>query len=165
MLIGFLLAFMVTDKAWEKFQNNPTFTTLILNPRGMKIAYPTTTVCPHNSEDPRKVVEFMNEFEVAVNHSKEINELLSAIPNFSYGRQGLKSLISSTPVKHIVNEITDFDLRALAFELAISCSKLIKTCLFRKKPINCCDNFLPVFSEHGFCYAFNSRVYSTPHDE
>lgn len=166
MLVGFLLAFIVTDKAWKKFQTNPTFTSLMLSHEGMKIIYPSVSVCPNFAVDPRKVAELVGKFGDISNQTKqELEEFLSAIPNFSYGSDGLKSFVFSDVVRRDVHRLALADPRALAFQLASSCYDVLRSCKFSNKEFDCCDVFLPIYSEHGFCYSFNSRVYGTSHDE
>lgn len=62
-------------------------------------------------------------------------------------------------LKIIGDYLKSDDLRIMAFKLAIGCEDLIKNCEFKEHPIDCCVNFLPRLSEHGFCYSFNSRSY------
>lgn len=165
MLVGFLLAFSVTDKAWQKFQTNPTFTSLILNQHDIRIAYPTITVCPGEAEDPQKVEEFIKKLGVSGNDSEEIAELLKAIPNFSYGSHGLKSLVTSDVVRRNEEKLFTTDPRVLAFKLAKSCDAILGLCYFKGQTIECCSAFLPVYSEHGFCYAFNTKTYGSKQEE
>lgn len=39
------------------------------------------------------------------------------------------------------------------------CEEIFESCEFKSYNTNCCDYFLPVFTEKGFCYTFNSRHY------
>lgn len=39
------------------------------------------------------------------------------------------------------------------------CEDIFTECSFKSYNISCCDHFFPVFTEIGFCYAFNSRLY------
>lgn len=165
MLIGFLLAFSITDKAWQKFQNNPTFTSLVLNPEKVKITFPTISVCPDSAADPKKVSILMKRSGIDGNDTKELVEFLSAISNFSYGHKGLRSIIMSDSVEDYVGQLITTDPRTLAFQTALSCDHLFHSCKFNNKIIECCKVFYPVVSEKGFCYSFNSKMYGTPFAE
>lgn len=165
MLIGFLLAFSITDKAWQKFQNNPTFTSLVLNQDEMRITYPSISVCPVSAANDIKVFELIKKSGITENETQEIAELLKAIPNFSYGPKGLKSVVLSDLAANAIERLSINDLRSLAFHLALSCDKVFASCQFKNKSLNCCEEFKPVYSEHGFCYSFNSRYYGTSRDE
>lgn len=56
-------------------------------------------------------------------------------------------------------------LRRLVFAVAISCDKVFKTCRYKDDEIKCCDHFLPIYIEHGFCYAFNTRYKDSADNE
>jgi acid-sensing ion channel, other len=167
MLVGFLLAFSITEKAWQRFQLNPTFTSLILNQNEIRMVYPTVSVCPENSGNGEKITKLIEKLGTNSNESEEIKEFLKAIPNFSFGIEGLRSVVLSTAAKKIVDhQISISDVRTLAFKLAKSCDDVFKQeCKFKNDKISCCDVFQPVYSEHGFCYAFNSKVYGTEKEE
>lgn len=166
MLIGFLLAFSITEKAWQRFQLNPTFTSLILNQHDMLMTYPTISVCPENSADESKIDQFVEKLGINSNDTGEIKEFLKAIPNFSFGTDGLRSVVLSDVAKKIVDRLPISDVRTLAFKLSKSCEDIFKQeCKFKYGKLNCCSAFLPVYGEHGFCYAFNPKVYGTEKKE
>lgn len=165
MLIGFLLTFSVVDKAWQRFQTNPMFTSLILNQNKVKITFPTISVCPNMAEDHKKVLTLIKQSSIRRNSTMELEELLSAIPNFSYGNKGLKSIITTESVEDDIDRLVTNDPRSLAFQLAVSCNNLFLACKFKSKIIDCCKMFHPVVSEKGFCFSFNSRFYSTVNAE
>lgn len=160
MLIGFLLAYSITDKAWTKFQNNPTITSLLLK-KELKIVYPTVSICPQPAEDLKRVNEIVKRLKIKANATQEVEQLLRMIPNFSYGPKGLKSVVLSENVRPNIGLLLDADPRVLAFKLAKSCNDVFDSCRFKNKPMKCCESFRPVYSEHGFCYAFNARSFGT----
>ena len=163
MMIGFLMAFIITDKAWKKFQTNPTITSLYLNENFESFDYPSMSVCPTRGASVEKVDELMK--KTGIRNNKEIEELLHAIPNFTYGSKGLKAVILTDESSNDVYRLKNNDLRSLAFQLVQSCSEVFETCTFKGKVIDCCSAFLPLFSEHGFCFTFNSKVFATPNEE
>lgn len=165
MLIGFLLAYSITDKAWAKYQHNPTITSLLLNKNDMNIVYPTVTICPQPAEDPKEIKDIVNRLTIKVNETQEVENLLRAIPNFSYGPKGLKSVVLSENVRPDIEVLLDNDPRVLAFKLAKSCGDIFESCRFKNHPLDCCESLRPVYSEHGFCYAFNAKSFGTAYDE
>lgn len=165
MLMGFLLAFSATDKAWQKFQTNPTFTSLILNDDETKMVYPSVSVCSHSSEDINKISALIKQSGINKTETQEITELLKAIPNFSYGNRGLKSVVLSDSASAAIDKLSVRDLRRLAFKLALSCEDVFSSCRFKNKSMNCCEEFRPIYSERGFCYSFNSKYFGTLSDE
>jgi Amiloride-sensitive sodium channel len=166
MLVGVLLALSITIKAWQRFRLNPTFTSLILHQNQMKMVYPTVSVCPDSSEDENEISRLIEKLGITSNETEELREFFKAIPNFNYGVKGLRSVVLSDGAKKIVDQLTSIDVRALAFKLAKSCDNVFsQQCKFKNDIISCCDAFLPIYTEHGFCYAFNSKVYGTEKKE
>lgn len=123
------------------------------------------SVCPIKAEDNQKVSELIEKAEITKSDMQEIKELLEAIPNFSYGPKGLRSVLLSDTSLIEAKKLTFTDLRTLALHLALSCADIFHSCRFKNKSVECCDEFLPVYSENGFCYSFNARTYGTARDE
>lgn len=166
MLVGFLLAFLITDRAWKKFQNNPTMTSLLLNKNEKKIVYPTISICPHFAEDDKLISEVVKQMELNASLTQEVENLFRAIPNFSFGSKGLKSVVLSDNVKPKIKLFLREDPRTFAFKFVKTCADVFEgKCNFKSKSFACCESFRPVYSEHGFCYAFNTKFFGTAYDE
>lgn len=131
----------------------------------MRINYPTVTVCPQQAEDPRKVEKLLKQLLPNTNDTKEFDEFIRAIPNFSYGSKGLKAVILSENNQYQIEELQYIDLRALAFKIAKTCPDVFKNCRHKGRAVDCCSSFMPTFTEHGFCYAFNAKAIGTPREE
>lgn len=56
-------------------------------------------------------------------------------------------------------------LRKTAFDAAVDCEGLLNNCTKGSQPFECCKYFLPMYSEHGFCYASNSLYYDNVENE
>lgn len=168
MIIGSLMAFTVVYTTWTRFQGDPIVTNIILNDKDKQITYPTVTICPKNSADPAQIAQFILNFGLFMNGSKELNEFFSSIPNFSYDVDELKYVILTRNSRQKLKQL-DFegDLRSMAFDFARTCDQLFKprSCTFRGKKYQCCEIFLPIYTERGFCYTFNSRIYGKSFDE
>lgn len=53
-----------------------------------------------------------------------------------------------------------FDFVVIKFQflqVSVFCNETFDVCKYRDEEIRCCDHFYPVYSEHGFCFAFNPR--------
>ncbi|KAL9927605.1 sodium channel protein Nach-like [Glossina fuscipes fuscipes] len=53
-----------------------------------------------------------------------------------------------------------YNTLAFSFQVTLRCEDTLAECKFRDEYFECCKQFLPIYTEHGFCYAFNSRFYS-----
>ncbi|XP_019754664.2 sodium channel protein Nach [Dendroctonus ponderosae] len=45
------------------------------------------------------------------------------------------------------------------------CSKILSSCKWNEKEFNCCDQFLPLETEYGVCFSFNSLHTKNPNEE
>ncbi|CAO1377745.1 unnamed protein product [Diamesa serratosioi] len=158
MLVGFLAAFCIADRAWTRFQTNPTLTSMNADVPHYEITYPTISVCPIKAFDGivvKEVAALLTKTE-----NEDLENVLKTIPGLSY--TSIKTLnISFSVSKLLQNQ----DLRELAFKMKIPCESVFESCSFKSNEINCCDNFYPVYSEIGLCYAFNAKYYGTPRNE
>lgn len=123
-----------------------------------EITYPTISVCPVKSYDGTVVKDVADNLTTSDNTNLE--SVLKEIPGLSY--TSFKTLNVSYDVSELLEKQ---DLRELAFKLKIPCKSVFETCRFKSKEINCCENFYPVYSEVGLCYAFNAKYYGTPRNE
>jgi amiloride-sensitive sodium channel len=111
--------------------------------------------------------EMIND-DVAEEKSKSNSEdyylrFLKALPVLSYDKFGTfhETLLNISQRVDVRRK----NLRQLAFKNGIKCDELLEICKYKDEEITCCEYFLPIYSEHGLCYAFNSRYYSTPDNE
>lgn len=88
---------------------------------------------------------------------------LKALPALSYETFGtIHETLHNISQKE---DVKDKNLRQLAFKVGIKCDELLEFCKYKDEEITCCEYFKPLMSEHGLCYSFNSRYYSTPDNE
>lgn len=80
--------------------------------------------------------------------------------------------IGSMILIHIINFLllkTTFwnrqSLRELVFKVHVNCEDIFESCSFKNEKEKCCSIFKPIYTEQGFCYAFNSRYYGTGFSE
>ncbi|CRK93114.1 CLUMA_CG006714, isoform A [Clunio marinus] len=154
LALGFLMAFVITDKAWRKFQNNPTLTSMAIDDEGMKIHFPTITVCPIFQQ------------KVKESEKRKLNQnVLKDFANFPHRLKTLKLFDWSNFFLHQNSSIDMENARSKIFELSPTCNNVLGSCKFNNKEIDCWKYFLPVLSEHGLCYSFNSHFHDTPTNE
>ncbi|XP_037725196.1 sodium channel protein Nach [Drosophila subpulchrella] len=158
--IGAVTALVIIMSLWEKFQTNPTITGLDTDFHNQNVVFPTTVVCPEAPFDHEKTYErvyntLANYDEAQAQMYTPFLRLLTSL-NFDSIRDA-KVLAQPIP-QNLLDAKT---IREWAFEGHISCESTFVSCKYRDEEIPCCDHFEPIYTEHGFCYAFNSRFKST----
>lgn len=130
-----------------------------------KVPFPTVTVCPNEpySDEAVNQTAFKILGEGEEVESDAVIALLQSLPRLSYGN--IAFVMEALQNVSKTDELNKFNLRALVFEIGIKCNELFVMCNFKDEDISCCDYFMPVFTEHGFCYAFNARYYSSIESE
>ncbi|XP_037884233.1 sodium channel protein Nach [Glossina fuscipes] len=156
--IGTVIALVIIMSLWEKFQTNPTITGLDTDFHNQNVIFPTTVVCPVEAWDHNKTYNFVyntlaNYEESAANR---IVPFLESLPNLNF--ENLHKTVALGIL--IGNELNGRTLRQWAFQVTLRCEDTLAECKFRDEYFECCKQFLPIYTEHGFCYAFNSRFYS-----
>lgn len=96
-------------------------------------------------------------------NSEEFLSILKLLPRMSYETFG--SIQEAILNMSAELDVSKHNLRQLAFKVAIKCEELLEICKYKDEEISCCDFFYPLYSEHGFCYSFNTRYYGTPEEE
>ncbi|XP_055711501.1 pickpocket protein 28 [Phlebotomus papatasi] len=158
--IGAVAAFIIIVSLWEKFQTNPTITGLDTDFHNQHVIFPTILICPLEPYDLDKVKAFAEEKISQFDSDYELyEEFLKSLTSLSYGT--FDEAVKKS--EDFVNDrkTDELSLRSAAFASAISCSDLFSFCEFRDDLIECCNSFLPKYTEHGFCYAFNPRFQET----
>nr|NP_001259646.1 pickpocket 23, isoform D [Drosophila melanogaster]AGB95488.1 pickpocket 23, isoform D [Drosophila melanogaster] len=162
--IGAVTALVIIMSLWEKFQTNPTITGLDTDFHNQNVVFPTTVVCPEAAFDHDKTYEkvyntLANYDEAQAQMYTPFLRILTSL-NFENVRDA-KVLSQSIPQ----NLLDAHTIREWAFEGHIDCKNVFVSCKYRDEDIPCCDHFEPIYTEHGFCYAFNSRFKSTPTED
>ncbi|XP_064537003.1 sodium channel protein Nach [Drosophila montana] len=158
--IGAVTALVIIMSLWEKFQTNPTITGLDTDFHNQNVVFPTTVVCP----------------EAAFDHESSYNEVYKSLANYDADKAQLFTpfldLLTSLNFDNIRDAemlaeaiptelLSERSIRDWAFRAHIPCESTLISCKYRDEDIVCCDHFQPIYTEHGFCYAFNSRFMST----
>ncbi|XP_034660727.1 sodium channel protein Nach [Drosophila subobscura] len=158
--IGAVTALVIIMSLWEKFQTNPTITGLDTDFHNQNVVFPTTVVCPEAAFDHEKsyaaVYKSLANYDDA--RAQMFAPFLELLTSLNFGNIRDAKLLSESIPKDQLEEHT---VRQWAFEGHISCESTFVSCKYRDEDIPCCDHFEPIYTEHGFCYAFNSRFKST----
>lgn len=130
-----------------------------------KVLFPTVAVCPNIPYDSNLVnITAYQSLTVYDVDYEDYVPILKTLPKLSYETiaETYNVILNMTGTKHIDGK----DLRELAFKVGIKCEELFfKKCRYRDEEVNCCEKFFPIFTEHGLCFAFNTRYYGTPAEE
>lgn len=128
-----------------------------------ELEFPTVAICPVEPWDE----EILNETAYQKLGGYEDNyveyiPVLEMLTTLSYDNFNLlQSAISVAKVK--LNNIEN--LRNMAFKVAMKCEDLLETCKFRGEEITCCEYFTTIYTERGFCFAFNARYVGISNEE
>ncbi|KAK5644500.1 hypothetical protein RI129_005800 [Pyrocoelia pectoralis] len=127
--IGAVTTMVIIVSLWEKFQTNPTITGLDTDFHNFDLSFPAVTVCQSGPTNER------------------IDAYIKSTMIYS------KDLVNQTYISN------NRSIRQLIVELMSPCEKLFTQCQWKSIDYDCCTSFLPIFTENGFCYSFNSRHY------
>lgn len=129
-----------------------------------KVPFPSVTICPNEpfSEEAVNQTAFKILGESEDNFDSMI-ALLQTLPKLSYANIPIVAAALQNVTQ--TDQVNKLNLRELVFDLGMKCSELFVMCNFKDDDISCCDYFMAVFTEHGFCYSFNARYYSTVEGE
>jgi acid-sensing ion channel, other len=136
------------------------------------LEFPTVTVCPIDPTDEDKINETaIDFFGMDANNNYDYVELFPFFRIFaglSYDNLGDADSIYTEALKidsHIDKKFQKVTFREMAFNLALGCDSFLSQCTYRGVPIQCCENFENLYSEHGFCFSFNPRYIGLPDKE
>uniref|UniRef100_A0A182PWD2 Uncharacterized protein n=1 Tax=Anopheles epiroticus TaxID=199890 RepID=A0A182PWD2_9DIPT len=153
---GFIAAVVIIFSLWEKFQTNPTITGLDTDFHNQQVIFPTVLVCPTAPYDEEAVRKEAYQTLGGYEQGSEVYEpFLKLITQLSYDNvrevAAMLSDMPSTPTLRTSN------LREMVFRVAVRCNDTFAACRYKDEDIDCCEMFKPMYTEHGFCYAFNAR--------
>uniref|UniRef100_A0A182QA18 Uncharacterized protein n=1 Tax=Anopheles farauti TaxID=69004 RepID=A0A182QA18_9DIPT len=153
---GFIAAVVIIFSLWEKFQTNPTITGLDTDFHNQQVIFPTVLVCPTAPYDEdavrREALQYLGGYEEG---SEVYEPFLRLLTQLSYDNiREVAAMLSDMPSTQTLQTV---NLRELAFRVAVRCNDTFASCRYKDEDIDCCEMFKPLYTEHGFCYAFNAR--------
>lgn len=154
--IGAIAALVIIFSLWEKFQTNPTITGLDTDFHNQRIIFPIVMVCPHVAYDSEKVKTVAySKVAMSAEDGDKFIPFLEELPKMSYSTlESLNVLIDE--IKPEWEQLSQ-PLRNYIFDVVIDCENVFDKCRYKGEDIACCRYFFPVFVEHGYCFAFNTR--------
>ncbi|XP_054086712.1 sodium channel protein Nach [Zeugodacus cucurbitae] len=157
--IGAVTALVIIMSLWEKFQTNPTITGLDTDFHNQNVVFPSTIVCPEIPFDHDKAYDWAYKTLSNYDHptATMIAPFLELLTSLNFDNVNEAYALSTSVSANILNEI---NLRDAAFKVHVSCEDTLTECKYRDEPISCCTHFDRVYTEHGMCFAFNSRFKS-----
>ncbi|XP_058127127.1 sodium channel protein Nach [Anopheles ziemanni] len=153
---GFIAAVVIIFSLWEKFQTNPTITGLDTDFHNQQVIFPTVLVCPTAPYDEEAVRRVAYETLGGYEPGSEVYEpFLKLLTQLSYANlREVAAMLSDLPAR---KTLRTFNLRDLVFRVAVRCNDTFAMCRYKDEDIDCCEMFKPMYTEHGFCFAFNAR--------
>ncbi|XP_075213735.1 sodium channel protein Nach-like [Lycorma delicatula] len=152
--LGTVTALMIIFSLWEKFQSNPTITGLDTDFHNWDVPFPAITLCPSNSVNETQLDEYVRKQwgedlpEEKMNYYKEY---IAQIVLLSYNNfQNIDKFVGD-------KSLPQDNFKQILSEVRISCDDLAYDCEWKDMEFSCCDAFLPIRTENGFCYSFNSQ--------
>lgn len=141
------MAFSITSKAWQRFQLNPTMTSVVFNDRDEQIVFPTVHVCPFYMIDELKIAKIIGELKFL----SDGDEIFDFVPNLQL--EGDRKM-ESDQIKKLTSSSSD--LESTILNSSLGCSDIFNKCNFKGIEIDCCTFFLLNLSEKGLCFAFKA---------
>ncbi|KAK7792769.1 hypothetical protein R5R35_004882 [Gryllus longicercus] len=149
--IGGVATLIIIASLWEKFQTNPTITGLDTDFHNWDVPFPAVALCPVHAGNRSAIEEYV---QANYEGDPDVLEFLNAVANFSYrGIPAFKNIVEKKK-----GMLTDKPLREYQKMFVKSCEGMFLKCELRAQSIDCCDYFLPMPTEVGFCYVSNSRL-------
>ncbi|XP_049767900.1 sodium channel protein Nach-like [Schistocerca cancellata] len=144
---------LLIKSSWNAFQNNAVsfaMETLYLN---FSTDFPAVIVCEKNNDDRIKTVMNRN---MGI-HDFDLEEIYAEITFFHGEAHFTKDACYNTKVKRLVAEQCPQEgLKQISQEFHTPCNGLIFNCTWNGITFHCCEQFLPLDTEIGLCFAINS---------
>ncbi|XP_073973573.1 amiloride-sensitive sodium channel pickpocket 23 isoform X2 [Rhodnius prolixus] len=152
--IGAIVTLIIITSLWEKFQTNPTITGLDTDFHNWDVPFPGVTVCPKNRASDKLIKAYIEKrwttSDLSEEKKKFYYDYINLISNLTYSN--LKEIDKFKNDKTLPQE----NLRSVLLAVVMRCGDLINNCEWKGRKYDCCSGFLPTFTEHGFCYSFNT---------
>ncbi|XP_053602844.1 sodium channel protein Nach [Plodia interpunctella] len=156
--VGAVTTCIIIVSLWEKFQTNPTITGLDTDFHNWDVPFPAVTICDLNPVDDELLQEYITN-TWGEESPERAADMLRWLATLSYHTMGEVSeyLEDENLVGKSGAEAPGINQKEAVFSIVRRCESLFYDCEWKGDSEECCDLLVPVFTEMGFCYAFNSR--------
>ncbi|XP_041976407.1 sodium channel protein Nach-like isoform X6 [Aricia agestis] len=157
--VGAVATCIIIVSLWEKFQTNPTITGLDTDFHNWDVPFPAVTICDLDPVDPELLQEYISKVW-GDDPPAKAEEMLRWLSTLSY--QSIVDRVSEFTAPELVGKPGEalepaVDPKQAVFSVVRHCEVLFYDCEWKGDSEECCDMVSPVFTEMGFCYAFNSK--------
>ncbi|XP_037874750.1 sodium channel protein Nach [Bombyx mori] len=159
--IGAVTTCIIIVSLWEKFQTNPTITGLDTDFHNWDVPFPAVTICDASPVDDELLQEYIESVwgSDPPERAAEMLQWLATLSYSSIAEHAAEYLAEPGLVGENENNVPEpaRDSKEAVFKVVRHCETLFYDCVWKGDSEECCDLLIPVFTEMGFCYAFNSR--------
>lgn len=152
---GIYCAVLMMRLVWQRFQNNPTITTIdTTNHPIWNVPFPSVTICNINKVyAPRaeNITRLLKSRGIAEDRILKFYEL---IPNLIYPEYVDEEFVNISNVLREAGYTPD----SLMSELAQPCDRLLKLCYWKGTEMPCNELFKLSRSTEGICCSFNYKA-------
>ncbi|CAH0727769.1 unnamed protein product, partial [Brenthis ino] len=159
--IGAVATCIIIVSLWEKFQTNPTITGLDTDFHNWDVPFPAVTMCDQNPVDEELLQEYIENIWGSEPPAKA-EDMLRWLATLSYQSIAARSSEFTTKPDLVGRSQNDGPEPALkpkdaVLSIVSHSENVLYDCEWKGDSEECSDLLSPVFTEMGFCYAFNSR--------
>ncbi|XP_013178118.1 PREDICTED: sodium channel protein Nach-like isoform X2 [Papilio xuthus] len=159
--IGAVATCIIIVSLWEKFQTNPTITGLDTDFHNWDVPFPAVTICDKNPLDEELLQEYIDKVwpAGAPANATRMLQWLATLSFRSIEESATTFITQHDLVGHTANDAPApaLDPKEAVFSIVQRCEAAFYDCEWKGDSEECCDFLVPVFTEMGFCYAYNSR--------
>ncbi|XP_048477779.1 pickpocket protein 19 [Plutella xylostella] len=117
--------------------------------------FPAVTVCESNKNVKNRIIKHLAEPAKTLNAKNITAQLKQFYEDVGYWQSGFCAQCT----KCTYNVTCVRDIQATVSDIRMTCDEIFEPqCWWGEEAFPCCDRFLPVETEYGTCFAFNSRL-------
>ncbi|XP_063531962.1 sodium channel protein Nach [Cydia strobilella] len=159
--VGAVTTCIIIVSLWEKFQTNPTITGLDTDFHNWEVPFPAVTICDLNPVDEELLQHYINTTwgDTPPSHAGDMLRWLTTLSFRTIVERAKEFANDPELVGRGSEEMSPpaADPKKAVYSIVRHPDFLFYECEWKGDSEECYDLLAPVFTEMGFCYAFNSR--------